>query len=62
MGKGIGSDKARGKMTYPRVFGITESKRTQEEVVDSAIDSLKGFDEKADPLRDIARYIIRRKA
>lgn len=62
MGKGIGSDKARGKMTYPSVFGITESKRTQEELVDSAIDSLKGFDEKADPLRGIARYMIRRKA
>jgi geranylgeranyl diphosphate synthase type II len=62
MGKGIGSDKARGKMTYPSVFGITESKRTQEELVDSAIDSLKGFNEKADPLRNIARYIIKRKA
>jgi geranylgeranyl diphosphate synthase type II len=62
MGKGIGSDKARGKMTYPGVFGITESKKAQEELVDSAIDSLKGFDEKADPLRDIARYIIRREA
>jgi geranylgeranyl diphosphate synthase type II len=62
MGKGIGSDKAKGKMTYPSVFGITESKRTQEELVESAIDSLKGFDEKADPLRNIARYIIKRKA
>jgi geranylgeranyl diphosphate synthase type II len=61
MGKGIGSDKARGKMTYPSVFGITDSKRTQEELVDSAIDSLTGFDKKADPLRGIARYIIKRK-
>lgn len=61
MGKGIGSDKARGKMTYPSVFGITESKSTQGELVDSALVSLKGFDEKADPLRGIARYIIRRR-
>jgi len=61
MGKGIGSDTARGKMTYPSVFGIAESKRTQEELVDSAVDSLKGFDERADPLRGIARYIIKRK-
>jgi geranylgeranyl diphosphate synthase type II len=60
MGKGIGSDTARGKMTYPSVFGITESKKTQEELVESAIDSLNGFDERADPLRGIARYIIRR--
>ena len=62
MGKDIGSDKARGKMTYPSVFGITDSKRAQEELVDSAIDSLTGFDKKADPLRNIARYIIERKA
>jgi len=61
MGKGIGSDTARGKMTYPSVFGIAESKRTQEELVDSAVDSLKGFDKRADPLRGIARYIIKRK-
>jgi geranylgeranyl diphosphate synthase type II len=60
-GKGIGSDKERGKMTYPAVFGITESKRIQEELIDHAIEALKGFDEKADPLRDIARYIIKRK-
>jgi geranylgeranyl diphosphate synthase type II len=61
-GKGIGSDTARGKMTYPRVFGLTESKRTQEQLVNIAIDCLKEFDEKADPLRGIARYIIERKA
>jgi len=48
-------------MTYPSVFGISESKRTQKELVDSAIDCLKGFDEKADPLRGIASYIIKRK-
>jgi geranylgeranyl diphosphate synthase type II len=61
IGKGIGSDKKRGKMTYPAVFGTTESKRIQEELIDHAIEALKEFDEKADPLRDIARYIIKRK-
>jgi len=61
MGKGIGSDHARGKMTYPSVFGLAESKRTQEQLVDSAVACLEEFDEKADPLREIARYIIKRK-
>ncbi|MFW6147500.1 MAG: polyprenyl synthetase family protein [Thermodesulfobacteriota bacterium] len=61
MGKGIGSDHARGKITYPSVFGITQSKRTQEQLVDSAIGCLEEFDERADPLREIARYIIKRK-
>jgi len=61
MGKGTGSDKVRGKITYPSVFGITESKSIQRELIDHAIDSLKGFDERAEPLRDLARYIIDRK-
>ena len=61
IGKGIGSDKVKGKITYPSVFGITESKNIQKELIDHAIESLNRFDERAEPLRDIARYIIKRK-
>jgi len=61
MGKGIGSDKERGKITYPSVFGTAESKTIQKELIENAIDSLKGFDTRAEPLRDLARYIIERK-
>jgi geranylgeranyl diphosphate synthase type II len=61
MGKGIGSDKERGKITYPSVFGTTESKTIQKELITNAIDSLKRFDTRAEPLRDLARYIINRK-
>jgi geranylgeranyl diphosphate synthase type II len=60
IGKGTGSDKARGKMTYPSVFGIAESKRKQKELIDQAIENLERFDHRAEPLRDLARYIIRR--
>ena len=59
-GKGIGSDKVRGKITYPSVFGITESKRIQRELVVYAIEALNGFDKRAEPLRELARYIIER--
>lgn len=62
MGKGIGSDKVRGKITYPSVFGISESKNIQTRLIDHAIESLNRFDERAEPLRDLARYIIKRKA
>lgn len=62
IGKGIGSDKVMGKMTYPSVFGITESKNIQKKLIDHAIESLNRFDERAEPLRDLARYIIKRKA
>ncbi|HUV58487.1 MAG TPA: farnesyl diphosphate synthase [Desulfatiglandales bacterium] len=61
MGKGIGSDKERGKITYPSVFGTAESKTIQKELIKNAIDSLKRFDTRAEPLRDLARYIIERK-
>ena len=62
MGKGTGSDKEREKMTYPSVFGAAESKKIQKQLIENAIDSLKQFDIRAEPLRDLARYIITRKA
>lgn len=61
MGKGTGSDKEKGKITYPSVFGAAESKKIQKELINNAIESLKIFDNRAEPLRDLARYIINRK-
>lgn len=60
LGKDIGSDIEKGKKTYPSMFGLDESRRRAEEVVGKAIAFLDGFDRKADPLREIARYIINR--
>jgi geranylgeranyl diphosphate synthase type II len=62
IGKDAGSDQARGKATYPSVIGIEESRRRALELLDMAIESLESFDEKADPLREIAKFIITRKA
>lgn len=60
LGKDAGSDQARGKATYPAIMGLTESKRRANELVGMALKSLAAFDEKAEPLREIARYIIAR--
>jgi geranylgeranyl diphosphate synthase type II len=60
LGKGVGSDEERGKMTWPAAFGLEESKRAQDEFVTKAVESLDLFDHRADPLRAIARYIIER--
>jgi geranylgeranyl diphosphate synthase type II len=60
MGKSAGSDERKGKLTYPSVLGLDKSKDIQEEMIDSAIGALKGFDREAEPLRQIARYIIER--
>ena len=61
MGKTAGADEQKGKMTYPSVLGLEKSKKMQSELVNSAVDSLKEFDRGAEPLRQIAQYIIERK-
>ncbi len=60
IGKDVGSDLEKGKMTFPSFYGLEESRRRAVEVVDKAVAVLKGFDKKADPLRDLAKYIITR--
>ena len=61
MGKPSGSDLQKRKNTYPSVYGMERSREILGELVDSAIISLKQFDPKADPLRQIAEYIIERR-
>ena len=61
LGKPKGSDEKKKKMTYPRLYGIEESRKIARELIDSALDALSDFDEKAEPLRAIARYLYERK-
>jgi len=61
LGKNVGGDACKGKITYPAVFGLSRSKEIREEMINMAIKSLEPFDQRADPLRHIARYIIERK-
>jgi geranylgeranyl diphosphate synthase type II len=62
LGKDAGSDQARGKATYPAVVGLEESRRRAAELLDLALEALAGFDHRADPLREIARYVVARKS
>ncbi|OPX33941.1 MAG: farnesyl-diphosphate synthase [Desulfobacteraceae bacterium 4484_190.2] len=61
MGKKVGADQEKGKITYPSVLGLEKSKEIQSELVEEAIESLRIFDYAAEPLRRIALYIIERK-
>ena len=61
MGKRSGADEEKGKMTYPAVLGLEQSRMIQRELVQGAIEELREFDGRAEPLRQIARYIIERK-
>jgi geranylgeranyl diphosphate synthase type II len=60
IGKDVGSDLKKDKKTYPSFYGLEESRRRAVEVVDNALYSLKDFDRKADPLRELAKYMIQR--
>jgi geranylgeranyl diphosphate synthase type II len=60
LGKATGTDRDRKKSTYPALFGLAASKELARMKVAVALQALVIFDNKADPLRAIARYIIDR--
>ncbi|MEN2993821.1 MAG: polyprenyl synthetase family protein [Thermodesulfovibrio sp.] len=60
MGKPKGSDIERGKMTYPKVFGIEKSKEEARLLIEKALQEIEIFGDKAEPLREIAKFIIKR--
>jgi geranylgeranyl diphosphate synthase type II len=61
LGKGVGNDARKKKITFPSVLGLEKSKETQQSLIKDAVDLLESFDHRADPLREIALYIIERK-
>ena len=61
LGKTAGKDMAAEKATYPAIFGVEESLRQADELVESATSKLSGFGEGANSLRDLARFLVQRK-
>jgi len=61
LGKGVGTDKLRKKTTYPSIMGLEKSKLFAIELVNRAVLALASFDNRSEPLRAIANYIINRK-
>ena len=60
LGKPQGSDMALNKPTYPNLLGLEGARQAAEELYTNAIHSLDPFGEKADMLRKIADYIVKR--
>ncbi len=60
IGKDMGGDLTKDKATYPSLYGLEESRRKAESLVEESVACLQEFDGRADPLRDIARFFVRR--
>ncbi|MFP4446437.1 MAG: polyprenyl synthetase family protein [Desulfosudaceae bacterium] len=62
MGKAVGADNKRHKATYPGLMGPDRARNLAEDLVKNSLRAIESFDIKADPLRDLARYIIERQS
>jgi geranylgeranyl diphosphate synthase type II len=62
LGKTAGKDRASGKITYPAVYGLPESRRRADQLVAQALAELDPDGPRADLLRALARYMVERKA
>jgi len=61
LGKTAGKDTASEKATYPALFGIEESERKADELVKAAFAELESFGERAERLKELARFLVERK-
>jgi geranylgeranyl diphosphate synthase type II len=61
LGKTAGKDTVAQKATYPALFGIEESVRKADSLVDAAFSELESFGERAETLKELARYLVERK-
>lgn len=61
LGKTAGKDTAAEKATYPSLFGIDESLRKADSLVQAADTALDNFGARADTLKALARFLVERK-
>jgi geranylgeranyl diphosphate synthase, type II len=61
LGKTAGKDTAAEKATYPALFGIDESLKKADALVESAFASLESFGSRAETLKSLARFLVERK-
>ncbi|MEE2719485.1 MAG: polyprenyl synthetase family protein [Planctomycetota bacterium] len=57
IGKATNKDHGMGKLTYPGLLGVEESRRVVKELEQRAIDALQPLGSEADPLRDLGRFM-----
>jgi geranylgeranyl diphosphate synthase type II len=62
LGKTAGKDVAQQKATYPAVHGLERSHQIANELAAKAAGELQPFGERASRLREIAEYLVQRRA
>ncbi len=60
MGKRVGKDAQRGKLTFPGLLGIDQSANVFRQLTTAASQALSAFGAEADPLRALAQYVLER--
>ena len=61
LGKTAGKDTATEKATYPALYGVPESLKKADALVESACGSLGSFGERAATLKTLAQFLVERK-
>jgi len=62
LGKTAGKDQQQGKLTYPSLVGLDESKKIAEQITRQAVEALSCFNSRADLLRQLAERLLKRKS
>ncbi len=60
MGKSVGKDSKHGKLTYPALWGLVQSRRQAATLIEEACAALQPFGDRGHRLEALARFIIAR--
>jgi farnesyl diphosphate synthase len=60
VGKRVAKDAGRGKLTFPKLLGVAESRRRATVLVDEACLAIELFGSAGEPLRKLARFVASR--
>src|SRR5205823_478928 len=61
-GKPVGADAAAGKATFVSILGIDRARAQAELLVNQAVAHLDLFEERAELLRQVARFVVNRRS
>jgi geranylgeranyl diphosphate synthase type II len=61
LGKTAGKDLASEKATYPALYGLEKAEQMASKLINQGCAALDGFGERAETLKEIARYLVERK-